>query len=133
MNALLTKKTYIIPGEEITSLESFYKVMGEVVNGPGGYFGGNLDSFGDCLHGGFGTLDEGCIFHWRHSDISRHSLGHEETARWLHERIRNGHPANLEYFKARLGEAQQGLGETLFDTIFEIFHSNASGVDLILE
>ena len=35
MNALL-KKIYVIPGEEITSLESFYKVMGEVVNGPGG-------------------------------------------------------------------------------------------------
>ena len=127
MNALL-KKIYVIPGEEITSLESFYKVMGKVVNDPGGYFGGNLDGIEDCLYGGFGTPDEGCIFHWQHSDVSRHSLGYEETARWLHGRIKNGHPANQEHFAARLREAQHGLGETLFDTILKIFRSNASGV-----
>ena len=130
---MLKKKVYAIPGEEITSLESFHKVMGEVVNGPGGYFGGNLDGFEDCLHGGFGTPDEGCIFHWRHSDASSHSLGHEETARWLHERIRNGYPTNQEHFKARLRDAQQGLGETLFDTILKIFRDNTTSVELILQ
>ncbi len=133
MSVLPEKKIYVIPGKEITSLESFYKVMGEVVNGPGGYFGGNLDGFEDCLHGGFGTPDEGCVFHWRHSDMSRRSLGHEETMRWLRDRIKNGHPENQPRFTARLAEAQQGRGETLFDTILEIFRDNATGVELILE
>jgi RNAse (barnase) inhibitor barstar len=32
----------------------FYCAIGEAVNGPGGYFGANLDSLHDCLRGGFG-------------------------------------------------------------------------------
>ena len=35
-----------------------WRVMGEAVNGPGGYFGRNLDAFADCLRGGFGTPDD---------------------------------------------------------------------------
>jgi hypothetical protein len=34
--------TYELPGAEITSLEAFWVVIGEVINGPGGYFGWNL-------------------------------------------------------------------------------------------
>ena len=129
----LRRKIYVIPGEEITSLDSFYKVMGGVVNGPGGDFGGNLDGVEDCLHGGFGMPDEGCTFYWRHSDVSHCNLGHEETTRWLHDRIKNGHPENQLHFTTRLAEAQQGHGKTLFDMILEIFRDNTTDVELILQ
>ena len=46
---------YIIDGRQVGNLEDFWRVMGEAVNGPGGYFGSNLDAFNDCLCGGFGT------------------------------------------------------------------------------
>lgn len=49
---------YVLDGRRIHSLEDFWPVMGEAVNGPGGYFGRNLDTFNDCLRGGFGTPDD---------------------------------------------------------------------------
>jgi Barstar (barnase inhibitor) len=43
---------YVIDGGQVGSLEDFWRVIGEAVNGPGGYFGQNLDAFNDCLRGG---------------------------------------------------------------------------------
>jgi RNAse (barnase) inhibitor barstar len=37
-----------IEGTRVTSLEAFWVVIGEAVNGPGGYFGRNLDALNDC-------------------------------------------------------------------------------------
>ncbi|WP_279492162.1 hypothetical protein [Actinomadura sp. KC216] len=31
---------YVVEGARTESLEGFWRVMGEAVNGPGGYFGG---------------------------------------------------------------------------------------------
>jgi RNAse (barnase) inhibitor barstar len=42
---------YDVRGERIASLEDFYREIGEAINGPGGYFGRNLDAFNDCLAG----------------------------------------------------------------------------------
>ncbi|MGR7001821.1 barstar family protein [Yinghuangia aomiensis] len=36
--------------------------LGETVNGPGGYFGGNLDALDDCLGGTFGYTAPGTLF-----------------------------------------------------------------------
>lgn len=36
--------------------------IGEAINGPGGYFGWNLDALHDCLRGGFGALTPGYLF-----------------------------------------------------------------------
>ncbi|MGP3917619.1 barstar family protein [Nonomuraea sp. 10N515B] len=33
----------------ITDEVAFYRAMGEAINGPGGYFGRNLDALDDCL------------------------------------------------------------------------------------
>src|SRR5262245_33941425 len=49
---------YVIRGAMVTSLEAFWAEMSEAVNGPGGYFGRNLDALDDCLGGGFGTPDD---------------------------------------------------------------------------
>ncbi|NMI02379.1 hypothetical protein HF638_00220 [Paenibacillus sp. SZ31] len=48
-------QTYYVDGRNITDKISFYFALGESINGPGGYFGGCLDSLSDCLCGGFGV------------------------------------------------------------------------------
>jgi len=67
---------YIIDGRQVGNLEDFWRVMGEAVNGPGGYFGSNLDPFNDCLCGGFGTPeDDDFVVEWRNHEVSGSTLG----------------------------------------------------------
>jgi len=44
----------VVAGEEATDRPGLYCALGEAVNGPGGYYGANLDALADCLRGGFG-------------------------------------------------------------------------------
>lgn len=46
---------YELDGRYVTDEDGFYCAIGEAVNGPGGYFGWNLDALVDCLRGGFGA------------------------------------------------------------------------------
>jgi RNAse (barnase) inhibitor barstar len=67
--------TYYIDGRKIQSASDFYREIGSAVNGPGGYFGRNLDALADCLRGGFGTPEHRpYAFEWQHSAASRHYL-----------------------------------------------------------
>jgi RNAse (barnase) inhibitor barstar len=67
--------TFRIDGRNIKSIKDFYREIGTAVNGPGGYFGRNLDALADCLRGGFGTPEERPFeFDWRHSASSRRHL-----------------------------------------------------------
>src|SRR2546421_5312984 len=43
---------YDLDGRFVTDVEGFYCAIGEAINGPGGYFGLNLDALDDCLSGG---------------------------------------------------------------------------------
>lgn len=64
-----------IDGRKIKSAKDFYREIGRAVNGPGGYFGRNLDALADCLRGGFGTPeDRPYEFEWQHSALSRQNL-----------------------------------------------------------
>jgi RNAse (barnase) inhibitor barstar len=64
-----------IDGRKIKSIKDFYRELGFAVNGPGGYFGRNLDALADCLRGGFGTPeDRPYEFEWQHSAQSRRYL-----------------------------------------------------------
>lgn len=66
---------YRIDGSAIASTKDFYDEVGRAVNGPGGYFGANLDALADCLRGGFGTpADEGFEFELTQSDTVRAHL-----------------------------------------------------------
>ncbi len=67
--------TFRIDGRKIKSIKDFYREIGRSVNGPGGYFGRNLDALADCLRGGFGTpKDRPYEFEWEHSAVSRRFL-----------------------------------------------------------
>jgi RNAse (barnase) inhibitor barstar len=66
-------RTYVLDGRHITDRSALFLALGEAVNGPGGYFGANLDALNDCLRGGFGatapfTLD------WQDSGTARSHL-----------------------------------------------------------
>ncbi|GGT20443.1 barstar family protein [Streptomyces atratus] len=113
--------TYVIDGSRVTGLERFWEVIGEAVNGPGGYFGRNLDALADCLSGGMGTPDDGdFVFEWRDHALSARALGHEETARQLRRSLERVHPTNQPTMRERLDEALAGRGPTLFDLIAAI-------------
>lgn len=113
---------YVIDGRQVGSLEDFWRVMGEAVNGPGGYFGTNLDAFNDCLRGGLGTSeDNDFLVEWRDHEVSRVNLGYDETVRQLELRLARCHPSNRPSVQADLDAARIGLGSTVFDWLVEIF------------
>ncbi|MGW8885175.1 barstar family protein [Streptomyces sp. NPDC055749] len=113
--------TYVIEGSEVTGLDRFWEVIGEAVNGPGGYFGRNLDAFADCLSGGMGTPDDDdFVIEWRDHARSAESLGHPETARYLRRAAQRAHPTSRVLIEAELAEALEGRGATLFDRLVEI-------------
>ncbi|WP_310724314.1 barstar family protein [Streptomyces sp. N2A] len=69
---------FTLDGRHIVDLDSFYCALGEAVNGPGGYFGWNLNAVDDCLRGRWGatppfTLD------WQHSTVARTHLVNHPT------------------------------------------------------
>ncbi|MEK8133165.1 barstar family protein [Paenibacillus filicis] len=47
---------YYLDMTHVTDSVSFYCALGEAMNGPGGYYGFNLDSLEDCFYGGFGAI-----------------------------------------------------------------------------
>ncbi|MFD6198781.1 barstar family protein [Mycobacteriaceae bacterium NPDC060252] len=51
-------KTYLVDGSHVHTRADFFIELGRAVNGPGGYFGSNLDALVDCLRGGFGTPED---------------------------------------------------------------------------
>lgn len=122
---------YVLEGEKTRTLKEFYEAAGEVVNGPGGYFGANLDALGDCLVGGFGTPEDGDFtFVWLKSEAAREHLGHVETARQLHLRLARCHPENRPRVARELAAAEAGVGPTVFDWLAEIFEEQGHPLEL---
>ncbi|GIH97745.1 barstar family protein [Planobispora siamensis] len=65
--------TYHLDGRFITDIEGFYCALGEAINGPGGYFGWNLDALDDCLRGRWGAAPPFRLV-WHHADVARRHL-----------------------------------------------------------
>jgi len=115
---------YVLDGHRFSGLSDFYRHIGEAVNGPGGYFGSNLDALSDCLSGGFGTPepeDQAFQFVWINSDVARVRLGYPETAQVLRARLTTCHRSNVPVVQAQMKEALKRQGSTVFDWIVEIF------------
>ncbi|GAA2467923.1 barstar family protein [Winogradskya humida] len=62
-----------LDGRFVTDVEGFYCALGEAVNGPGGYFGWNLDALEDCLRGGWGARPPFRL-RWHDSAVAREHL-----------------------------------------------------------
>ncbi|MEV4282452.1 barstar family protein [Actinoplanes xinjiangensis] len=65
--------TYRLDGRFVTDVEGFYAALGEAINGPGGYFGWNLDAVDDCCGGGFGATTPFRVV-WHDSAVARSHL-----------------------------------------------------------
>ncbi|MEV0561010.1 barstar family protein [Dactylosporangium sp. NPDC050588] len=65
--------TYDLDGRFVTDIEGFYCAIGEAINGPGGYFGWNLDALDDCLCGKFGARTPFRLV-WHDSAVARAHL-----------------------------------------------------------
>ncbi len=116
-----TRQVYVLPGERIVSNETFGKVIGEVINGPDGYFsGGGLDALNDCLRGGFGTPDEPYIIIWQNSQMSRQAMGYDYTVYALQQSFEHAHPSWHEKISADIERARRHEGPTEFDKIVKI-------------
>lgn len=134
----MQKAIYQIDGRDFSTLDQFYDAISRALI-PGVDWGHNLDAFNDILRGGFGTPEEGFVFRWNNSQISRERLGYPETVRVLEERLTRCHPDDCEFLIAEIEMAQQGFGPTIFDWLTEILRIHGpdgeeweDGVDLEL-
>ncbi|MFI1585734.1 barstar family protein [Embleya sp. NPDC020630] len=66
---------YEIDGRHATDEQGLYLALGEAVNGPGGYFGGDPQALRDCLGGTFGYTRPATLL-WRDADTARTHLSH---------------------------------------------------------
>lgn len=71
-------KVVEINGLLIDDYPSFFLVLGEAINGPAGYFGGDLDALADCMCGGFGISAPFTLV-WRNHQVSKDRLS---VAHW---------------------------------------------------
>jgi hypothetical protein len=72
--------TYDLDGRFVTDVEGFYCAIGEAINGPGGYFGWNLDALDDRLRGGFGAQTPFRLV-WHDSAVAREQLTARTSSR----------------------------------------------------
>ncbi|RAO45143.1 Barstar (barnase inhibitor) [Micromonospora saelicesensis] len=92
-----------------------------------GAWNGSLDAFNDILRGGFGTPETSWVLRWVNSGMSRETLGHDATVRWLEQILLTCHPSNRASIEVRISNAQRGRGQTLFDMIVEIIRDHGPG------
>ena len=104
------------------------------MNGPGGYFGENLDALWDCLRGGFGTPEKGeYIIRWAHSEDSRASLSYDETRRQLADRYLYEHASWHDQTRQEREDAKRHVGRTVFDWVVDLLtEASKFGVELQL-
>lgn len=123
-----------LDGAAVTRVPAFYCAIGELVNGPGGYFGWNLDALVDCLRGGFG-VSVPFTLRWRDAAVARAALGHEETARSLRWRLKHARAtldgATRRWIREGAELAERGEGATFFDDVVDIFESGGVALELL--
>ena len=113
---------YELDGAQVHSLADFYRLIGEAINGPGGYFGHNFSSLEDCLRGDFGTPDGEWALRIHHSAVMRQALGYEQTVRELEKRIEGYASSPPVELVMGIEAAKNGRGETAFDWLLDSFH-----------
>ena len=116
-------KTYLINGENFSTLAEFYDAIEKVLI-PNSTWGRNFDAFNDILSGGFGTPVEGFELVWKNSNVSRIELGYDETVRVLSQRLLDCHPANRESVAKQIEDARHKTGPTVFDCLIEIIRDH---------
>lgn len=120
--------TYILNGRNINNLDTLYKEFARSVNAPDGYFGKCLQSFDDCLFGGFG-LESSCEIIWNDSEFSKQAMDCKALENYCFEVIKNcpflneeGFEGGKEWAYTTLSVAKSG-DRALFDEVVEMIYS----------
>ncbi|MDD9968549.1 MAG: barstar family protein [Myxococcales bacterium] len=111
---------YEINGTEVHDIPSLCAAFARAVDGPDGYFGSDLQSFDDCLFGGYG-LEAPCEIVWRDHEQSRNAMGCDAMAEWCRSQSPSSREG-LEWVDARRVRAEAGE-YSLFDLIVETITS----------
>jgi hypothetical protein len=77
-------------------------------------------------------MDQRCTIRWLNSSKSQKDLGYESMVSWLSRNLETCHPSNRLTVQARLEDAINGHGPTLFEWIVQIIRDNDDYVDLQL-
>ncbi|MDF1661005.1 MAG: barstar family protein [Planctomycetota bacterium] len=72
---------YVLDGQFIDDIPSFYKAIGESLCGPGGYYGACLNSLSDCLCGGFAVTPPFQLI-IKNSRLLEDNLDEREQLKW---------------------------------------------------
>ncbi|AQS06650.1 barstar family protein [Clostridium beijerinckii] len=126
------KKIYIINGKNIVDLKSLFSEFARVVNAPGGYFGKCLQSFDDCLFGGFG-LEAPCEIIWINSDFSRDYLNDKMLEEYYEDILRKNKILTEEgkkYVIETIDSAKKGK-KSMFDEVIRLIESVTERAELI--
>lgn len=123
--------TLRIDGRCIRDIPDFYLQLGELVNGPGGYFGASLDALDDCLCGGFGLTPPLTIVIDGWTDF-RERLGTETLKLWWEATTRRAaDDEDLADAESSTSEARERDHERSYAyDILEVLHDR--GVTVIL-
>lgn len=75
---------YHLDGRHVTDYDAFYCAIGEAINGPGGWFGGDLFSLRDVAATGDGGATPGFRLIWHDSEVARtHLVPGYDRQSWL--------------------------------------------------
>lgn len=128
----------VLEGKHITRLPAVFCAFGEMVAGPGGYFGRGFDSLNDCLRGGMG-VEPPWTLRWRDVHVARDALGHAEVEQEQRRVLkyyrgfwyRNDPEAykDIAHQRALIARAARGEGPTFFEEILEILRDNRVTVE----
>lgn len=131
----MTKHTIVINGNSFNNLSSFYEEVEHLFTKDLDWkLGHSLDALNDILYGGFGVYEpnEEIKVVWQNIGKSKKDLGVEETKLWYEKKIESNFSVNKPFFDAKLKALNEGNGQTLFDTIIEIFN-NHKHIELVTE
>ena len=133
-------RVVVLDGAIVDNLLGFYCALGEAVNGPGGYFGRTMDSFDDCLFGGFG-LEFPYTIVWVNSPRAMGSLHSSALVSFLDSECTSALDPNdfaegLAWRKATRAAGLSGhrtMFDEIVDTIRSVASRNGGAVSLRLE
>ncbi len=123
-------KTFILDGENITDISSFYDEINRVFMCDENWvIGKSLDALNDLFYGGFGAISgrENVKIIWRNIDVSKVHLGVEVTRNYYLEKLNHPERYNVEKIKLNLENlGNENSGSTYFDLIIEVMNGHCN-------
>jgi RNAse (barnase) inhibitor barstar len=120
----MNDKVLILDGNKFSTIDEFYKEAYTVLtSGLDWDVAHNFDAFHDILFGGFGVFEsnELVTIEWINFPKSSHDLGLQHSIDYYKLRSSGLTGSRSLHFLKKATDLEEGKGETLFETILEIF------------